>query len=114
MKTRGSRSDARFAEPAVAIHEQRAGDLRHAEVQERKDEELIPEDVALIGLTRPAARRNTDIEPDRIRRYGLEQMKGVQTQQHRHIQLGTGGLRPKVNIEPTPEPAPCPYVHRQG
>lgn len=52
---------------------------RQPEVEVGKDEEFIPEDVAPVGLTMPAARRDAGVYVDGMRRYGLQEMKNVQT-----------------------------------
>ncbi len=60
--SRGGR--ARLAQAPVAVHQQRSGDFGHAIVEEREDEQFIPEDMTLIGFSGPAPRGHTD---DRVR-----------------------------------------------
>src|SRR5262249_16239876 len=70
-----SRCRARFAQTAVTIHEQCPGNLRYPIVEEREDEQLVPENVALITLARPSPCGHTDIEPERVDRNGLQEVK---------------------------------------
>lgn len=51
----------RRVEPAIAVHQQPAGDVGQPAGQRWKDEQLVPEDVAAIGLAMQAARRHADI-----------------------------------------------------
>src|SRR4029450_11795216 len=96
---------ARLAQTAVTIHEQCPSDLRYAIVKEWEDEQLIPEDVALVTLAGPAARGHADIEPERVHRNGLQEVKHVPAQQHDGVQLRrVRGFN--VNAEAAPDVSP--------
>jgi len=87
--------------------QQRAGDLGHASVEEREDEQLVPEDVTLVGLAGPATRGHADVEPDRVGRHRLQQVKHVQAQQHLDVQLEAGVRQPDLHLEAAPQVFPC-------
>ena len=52
------RGPPRLSQPPVAVAKQRAGESRQPQVEEREDEELVPEDVAAVGLSVQAAGRH--------------------------------------------------------
>ena len=72
----------RLVEAPVAVAQQRVGQLRDVVVEQREDEQLVPEDVAAIGLAVPAAGRDADVEIDRVARGRLQQMEDVHPQDH--------------------------------
>src|SRR3972149_5729877 len=74
---------ARFREAPIAVEQQGPREFGEAVIQEGKDEQLIPEDVASIGLAVPSARRHADIEVDSVQRGGLQQVKDVQPEYER-------------------------------
>jgi hypothetical protein len=55
-----------LAETPEAVHEQGAGDLGKAEVQEGIDVELVPEDVPAVGLAVEASRRDSGVPVGRV------------------------------------------------
>src|SRR5690606_19733678 len=56
------RQPAGGIEAAEAVAQQAAGDLRDAPVEEREDEQLVPEHVATVGLAMQTAGRHSDVE----------------------------------------------------
>src|SRR5215472_8254729 len=50
---------ARLIEAPVAVKQQGTGEDRHVQVQQREDEQFVPEDVAAIPLSMPAAGGDT-------------------------------------------------------
>ena len=113
VEPRAARRLARRAEAPIAIQQQRPGDFRHPIVQKGKDKQLIPEDMALVGLPGPAARRHADIQANGVGRDRLQQVHHVQPQQHRDIQRERrpGGL--EVHVEVAPEILPGHAMLRQ-
>ncbi len=91
-----------FVQASVAIHQQRPGDFGHAKIEKGENEQLIPEDMALIVFPGPAAGGHADIETDGVRRHCLQQMQHVQAKQHRDIQLKPGAGRLELHVEATP------------
>ena len=71
---------AGLGQPPVAVAEQRPGQLGEAQVQEREDEQLVPEDVAPVGLAVQAPGRHAGVEVDGVRGHGLEQVEHVQVE----------------------------------
>jgi hypothetical protein len=93
----------------VAVVEQRVGQDGPLEVQEWEDEQLVPEDVAPVGLAVPAAGGNADVQVDGVGRDGLQQVEDVQ------VQDGLGPLvgAVELDVEPVPEAVPGPFVPGQ-
>jgi hypothetical protein len=56
-----------LGEASVSVEQQRPRQLGEAQVEERENEEFVPEHVPAVGLTVKAASRNTDVEFDRVR-----------------------------------------------
>ena len=71
-----------------------------------KDEELVPEDVATIGLAVKAPGRNADVEIEGIARGGLEQMEDVEVQGQ--LRFAVVGL--DLEGEPLPQVVPLANV----
>jgi hypothetical protein len=103
---------ARFAQATVAVHQQRPGDFRHAKVEERKDEQFIPEYVALIGFAGPGPCGHADIESDGFGRDGLQQVKHVQAKQHRDVHLEPGIGWQDMDVKATPQVLPGQHMIR--
>ena len=59
-------------EPPESIAEQRPGQDRKSQVEEREDEQLVPEDVPAIGLAVESTSRDADVEIDGVGRHGLQ------------------------------------------
>src|SRR5882724_12098639 len=70
-----------FREPSIAIEQERPGELGKEQIQRRKDEQLVPQDVSAVGFAVPSARGDADIEVDHMQRHGLQQVKEVQAQE---------------------------------
>ncbi len=79
-ESRLARRRARLAQAAVAVLQKGAGNLRQAQVEQGKDEELVPEDMAPVGLAVPAAGGNPHVEVHGVQGDGLQEMKDVQAQ----------------------------------
>ena len=90
---------ARLRQAPEAITEQRAGQLRQVEGQEREDEQLVPEDVAAIGLPVQASGRHADIEVDRVVGDRLQQVEDVEVDDQ--ARLFAAVLEPQ--LEPLPK-----------
>jgi hypothetical protein len=89
----------RFRQPPVAIAQKRPGERRQAQVEEREDEQLVPQDMAAVRLAVPAARRHADVEIDRVAGDGLQQMEDVQTKDRHDSGVG-GGVELEVALFP--------------
>src|SRR5207344_3322324 len=93
------------AQSTVSVFQERPSEDRQPVVEQREDEQLIPEDVSPVRLAVQAASRNPDIEVDGVRGQTLEQMEHVQPQQE---------LRPLASrdrdLEPLPQSVPCQTV----
>src|ERR1700728_2065019 len=72
------RRPARLRQAAPAIQQERAREPREAKVQERKNEEFVPEDVTAISLAGPATGWNASVQLDHVPRHGLQQVKDLQ------------------------------------
>ena len=68
------------AEAGVAVSSSALGQPGTLEVEEREDEQLVPEDVTPVGLPMPAACRHADVQVCAVRRDGLQQVEDVQVQ----------------------------------
>ncbi len=62
----------------------------HVQSEEREDEELVPEDVAPVGLAVPAAGGDADVEVDGVFRRGLQQVEHVQVEDATRFLVGLG------------------------
>ena len=93
----------------MAVVQQRAGQDGPLEVEEREDEQLVPEDVAPIGLPVPAACRDADVQVEGVGRDGLQQVEDVQ------VQDGLGPLvgAVELDVEAVPEAVPGALVAGQ-
>ena len=105
------RVGARGAEPSVAVHQQRACDVGQAQVEQRKDEQFVPEDMPPVGLAVPAARRYTRVKMDGVQRRRLQQVEDVKSQHARR----TAGLAAflHVDVEAPPQLRPRQRVAGQ-
>ena len=70
-------------------------------VQIGEDEQLIPKDVAPVGLAVPATSWDTDIQIDGVLRHCLTEMELVEVQDHRLVVV-----RPGLEVETIPEQVP--------
>jgi len=113
LETCVPRRGACLVEPAVTVQEQRTRDLRHPVVQRGEDEQFVPEDVSLVGFSRPAARRHADVPADRVQRGGLQQVQHVQPQQHRKVQPEGLAGRLQMHVVATPQVFPGERVTRE-
>ena len=93
----------------MPVVQQRGGHDRPLEVEEREDEQLVPEDVAPVGLPVPAARRHADVQVLGVGRDGLQQVEDVQVQDR----LGPLVGAVQLDVEPVPEDAPGALVPGQ-
>ena len=82
-----SRRSPSLGEPAVAVHQQPAGDLRQPEVEVGVDVELVPEHVPAVGLPIESSSRHARVMPGSVSRAHLQHMGGVETQQQLHAGL---------------------------
>ncbi len=71
------RDAPRLGQPPVTVHQQRPGDIGHAQLEEWEDVELVPEDMAPVGLAVQPARRDADVQFHRVGRDRLQQVKDV-------------------------------------
>ena len=94
------------AKAGETVVQQRGGQDRPLEVEEREDEHLVPEDVAPVGLPVPAAGRNADIQMDAMGGDGLQQVEDVQVQDR----LGPLVRAVQLDVEPVPEAIPRPLM----
>lgn len=80
-------------QPAVAVGQQSAGDLGEVEVEVAQDEELVPEDVAAVGLAVQAPGGYAGVEFGGVRGEGLQDLEEVQAEDEAglvgHVQFGT-------------------------
>ena len=74
-------------EASEAVEQESPGDLGEVEVQERQDEQLVPEDVTAIGFAMKPARRDADVEVARVRRDRLQQVEDVEPENHLRVRL---------------------------
>jgi hypothetical protein len=94
-----------LAETSEAVHQQRAGDIGKAEVQEGIDIELVPEDVPAIGLAVEASRRDTGVPVGRVARTDLQDVGNVEAQQE------LDAIVPRQpHVARTPQLIPGPFV----
>ncbi len=75
-------------EAAVAVAEHGAGEFGEAEAEQPQDEQLIPEDVAAVGLPVQPAGRDADVQVDGVLGVGLEQVEQVQVQRADAVEVG--------------------------
>ena len=85
LDPRASGRGTRLAEAPVAIQQKGPGDFGRSIIEKREDKQLIPENMALVVLPGPAARRHADVESDGLGRHRLQQVKHVQPQEHRDV-----------------------------
>src|SRR6185437_9757117 len=104
---------ARLWQTAIAVEKDRASQDRRAEAEERKDEELVPKDVATVSFTVPAARRNTGVELHRMQRDGLQQVKHVEADDQTGVVERVGVDRDEAQIAARPYVAPSQGVSRE-
>ena len=78
----------RFGQPTIAVAQQRPGQHGQAQVQKRKDKQLVPEDMPPVGFAVPATGGHPDVELDGVGRHCLQEMEDVDPQLERRI----GGL----------------------
>ncbi len=71
---------ASLIEPAVAVPQEGTSDIGNAKVQDRKGEQLVPEDVPAIGLAVEAAGRDANIQIDTGRGNALQEVKQMKAQ----------------------------------
>ena len=71
---------AGLRQPPPPVEQQRPRQFGHPQVQVREDEHVVPEDVAAVGLTVQATRRDADVEVDAVRGQRLQQVEQVQVQ----------------------------------
>jgi hypothetical protein len=89
----------------VPVLQQGPGQHREAVVQQGEDEQLVPEDVAPVGLSVQPPGGDAHVEVDRVVRDGLDQVKDVQAED----QLGP--LRPlDPDVEALPQVIPGQHV----
>src|SRR2546423_8904156 len=70
-----------LAETSEAVHQQPAGDVGKAKVQEGIDVQLVPKDMPTIGLAVEAPRRHPGVTVGRVARTDLQDMGDVEAQQ---------------------------------
>src|SRR3954454_18680612 len=102
----GPRSCPGHAEPGVPVLQQRGSQRWTLKVEVREDEQLIPEDVAPIGLAMPASGRYADIEVGGVRGNGLQQVEDVQVEDRIGPLVGTV----HIDVEPVPGAEPSAFV----
>lgn len=71
---------AGFGEAPVAVLEEGSGQVGEVQVEEREDEQLVPEDVAPVSLAVKASSGNPDVEVDRVLGDRLEQVEHVEAE----------------------------------
>src|ERR1019366_9434694 len=103
--TRVAGRPASLGQPAVAIAQQGLGELREPEVEDREDEQLVPEDVAPVCLAVQAAGRNSRVEVDAVLGDRLQQMKQVQPDDAQCLVVALD-----LDAGPLPEARPGPDV----
>jgi hypothetical protein len=77
VETFGSRRCPGRPEAGVPVLEQGAGQRRTLEVEERKDEQLVPEDVASVGLAILTSGWYADVQVRGVRGDSLQQVEDV-------------------------------------
>ena len=89
----------------MSVREQRRGQPRPSQRDERVDEDLVPEDVAVVGLAVQAPRGDAGVEVgvDRVER--LQHVEGVEVQRE-----GLVARRMQLDRELRPEPLPRELV----
>lgn len=91
---------------AVPVPQQRLREHRHAQRQEGKDEEFVPEDVSAIGLAVPAPRGHASVEVDGVDRHGLQQVKDVDANPQLRLD-GVAVVERDVTVVPQVFPRKC-------
>jgi hypothetical protein len=108
-----ARRGARLSEAPVAVHEQGAGNLRHAQIEKGEDEDLVPEDVSAVRFAVQAARRDTDVEVETVHGNRLQQVEHVQAQ-HQGDAVGAGDrIAVQGNVDAAPKVGPRLRVRTQ-
>src|SRR5215212_5831529 len=102
----GPRGCPGHAEAGVPVLQQRSSQRRTLEVEVREDEELIPEDVATVGLPVPTSSRYADIQVGGMRGNGLQQVEDVQVEDRFGPFVGAV----HIDVEPVPSTAPGALV----
>ena len=90
---------AGLVQPAVAVAQQGAGQLREAQVEEGEHEQLVPEHMPPVGLAVQAPGRDAHIQAEL--RDGLEEVEGVQVDDLGQVVIGG-----EVDAAPAPQVAP--------
>src|SRR6185437_1330808 len=102
----GTSRPACLGQTAIAREKERTSQDRRSEAEERKNEELVPEDVATVSFTVPASRRNTGVELHRMQRDGLQHVKDVQADDQTSVVDGIGVRLDDAQIAARPYVAP--------
>jgi hypothetical protein len=97
---------ASFREAAVPVEQQRAREAGKPEVEQRKHEQLVPQDVATICLAVQSTRWNTDVEVRSVGGRSLEQVEHVEAQNRQHAGDVVAVVEPEM--EPCPQQSPFP------
>ena len=93
----------RFGQPPIAVAQQHPSQHRQAQVQKRKDKQLVPEDMPSVGFAVPAAGGHPDVEFDGVGRDRLQEVEEVDPQFERRL----GRLRLlNVDVAVLPEVGP--------
>ena len=95
-------------EPPVAIAEQGPGEVGEAQVEEREDEQRVPEDVSAVCLAGESARRDPGVDVGGVLGDVPQQVEDVQAQ------LGRGELLPVLQLERAQIPELVPAQHVLG
>ena len=98
----------RLGQPAVAVHQQPAGDLGEAEAEERVDVELVPEHMPPVGLAVEPASRHPCVVPGGVPRTHLQQVRDVEAQQ-----LLCVWFAGQLDVADLPQLGPCALVLEQ-
>ena len=90
-----------LVETAVAVEQERPGQLREAQNEERKHKQLVPEHVTPIGLSVQAPGGDAHVEADGILRDRLQNVEGVKVGE-----LGQIVVSAQADGAPAPQVAP--------
>jgi hypothetical protein len=87
-------------QPAVPVAEQRPGDDREPEIEDREDKQLVPQDVTAVCLAMQSAGRDSDVEVHAVLGSGLQQVEDVQPDHPQRVGV------PDFNVCPSPQAGP--------
>ncbi len=70
-----------FPQTAITVFEKRAGDIGHTQIDERKDEQIVPEYMSLVPFAGPSPSGNAGVEVHGMWRGSLYCVKTIQVEQ---------------------------------